>query len=352
MAGILNTSGFNFDGTTIRAISELAYEKIIQDPLFSRIHTIYPGIVAKTQMGFTGEGGLVGVKNQGCDPTPQDWGIATRTVEFNPVAWEILIRECWTNLESSAIAYSLKTGIDRPDFTNTDYAALLQEVLIRAMLKFQYRLTWFNSVDAANVADGGEVTDGVDVKYFNILDGLFHQMDQWVATHADQHISIAENTGASYANQKITPDAALDYLQSVYDQAGPVLTSQSDKMLLVTGGIFNAYRRSLQNVGALETTYKNQVDGMETLTFNGIPVIPMYVWDELLKAYFNTGTKIVQPNRILLTTPEVLGVAMDAAGAFDVANMWYEKSTREVNMEAMGMQDVQLMHPELFVYGS
>lgn len=349
MAGILDQSGFDFCGTTIQSLRELTFDEVITNPLFSSIHTVFPGIVAKTQMGFIGEGGLVGVKNQGCSPDPQDWSLGTREVTFDPTAWEVLIRECWANLEATAAAYALRRGGDRSDFTETDYAAIVEQALSRALLKFQWRTVWFGDTEAANLP-GGEITAGVDVKYFNLIDGLFKQLEAQSALNAKQRVAIAENAGATYAAQEVTSDAAVAYLRSVVRSAPVVLKSQSNKMLLVTGGIYEAYKESLQSACCTETTYRNLTEGMGVLKFDGIPLIPVYGWDEVISAYMNDGAKLVNPHRIVFTTPDVLGVAVDADGEFDVSNVWYDRASREVALETMGMIDAKLMNPDLFVY--
>lgn len=353
MAGILNLDNFVFNGDTLRAVSELVFDEVIKGADLNMIHTVYPNIVTQTQIGFIGKGGLVGVKNQGCNPTPQDWSIGTRDVTFDPVAWEILIAACWTDLESTAAVYSLHKGINIPDFTDTDYMTILQEVLLNSMNEFMYRFIWFNDVDAKNISASGEITNGIDVKYFNMLDGLFKQMDERIAVNPKQHVSIAENAAATYDEQIVSSENAVKYLRQAYRQAPIQLRNMRNKFYLVTQGIYDAYVESLQNACCLETTYQNLINGMTTVSFNGIPLIAMTIWDEIIASYYNdtTAGRYINPNRIVLTSPEILAVGVDDPAAFDSLKSWYNPDTREVKIEAMGKADTKLANDAMFVYG-
>lgn len=353
MAQILDMDKFVFCGDVLRSVSELVFDEVVKGPDLNMIHTIYPNIVTQAQIGFVGKGGLVGVKNQGCNPTPQDWSIGTRDVKFDPVAWEILIAACWTDLEATAAVYSLHKGINIPDFTDTDYMAILMEVLLNSMNEFMYRFIWFSDVDAANVADGGEITDGIDVKYFNILDGLFKQMDVQIGINPKQHVSIAENAGATYDDQIVSSANAVSYIRSAFRAAPIKLRNMRNKFFLVTQGIYDAYVESLQNACCIETTYQNLINGMTTVSYSGIPFIAMSIWDEIIASYYNNTTagKYINPNRIVFTAPEVLAVGVDDPNAFENVNSWYNKDTREVKIEAMGKADTKLADPTMFVYG-
>ena len=85
---------FTFCGRVIQAISEMIMEDTIQGPDINSIHTVFPDIVTNTEVGYIGEGGMVGVVNTGCNPTPQPWNINTRKLKWEPGVWEILLSQC------------------------------------------------------------------------------------------------------------------------------------------------------------------------------------------------------------------------------------------------------------------
>lgn len=351
--GILDLERFTFNGDVLRAVSELAFDEVIKGVDLNMLHTIYPNIVTQKEIGFVGKGGLVGVANQGCNPNAQDWSVGTRIVKFEPVAWEILINACWTDLEASAAVYALHKGIGIADFTDTDYMTILLEVLTNAMNEFMYRVVWFSDVDAADQEDLGTLTNGVNPDYFNLLDGFFKQMEMHVAMPENhkQLVAIQENQSGAYHGQRLLNGVAKDYLRDAYNAAPIQLRSQKNKFFLVTQTVYDSYVEALQSVTALETTYKNLVNGMETVSYNGIPVIPMPIWDEIIASYYDTGVNHISPHRIVFTSPEVLAVGVDDPNAFDSVQSWYNKDTRQVKIEAMGKCDAKLANPALFVYG-
>lgn len=343
---------FAFCGKVIMAVSEMIFDETIQGPEINSIHTVFPGVVAHEEIGFIGQGGLVGVKGTGCSPTPQEWAIATRKVEWDPVRWEILLQQCWTDLEQAATVYSLRTGIDIPDFTDTDYMNLILEVLSNSMMDFWWRLFWFSDTAAANVTDGGIITDGIDVDYFNILDGFWKQIYTQIAANTDQKsATITENAGTTYATQRLDPANVQQYFADVVFGAPLLLRRQSDKFILVTQSVYDAFAQTLMNACCLESSRLTLLNGIDALSYNGIPVIVNPKWDEMIMAYEDTGTKLNNPHRILFTAKSVLGIGVDSATSFDNLRVWYDPNSRYVKIEGMGRADAKLTNPEMFSLG-
>ena len=115
--GFIDMTKFTFDGKLVDSLSEMLFEDTLRAPDFTSIHTIFPSIVTNTEVGFIGEGGLVGVPDTGCNSSNQKWSINTRKLEWNPKTWEIFLKQCYTDLQNAATIYSLHTGVRIPDFT-------------------------------------------------------------------------------------------------------------------------------------------------------------------------------------------------------------------------------------------
>lgn len=352
MAAVLDMTKFTFVGKVIEAVSEMIFDDTLIGANFNDVHTIFPNIVTQTEIGFIGKGGNVGVANQGCNPTPQPWNINTRKLVWEPKTWEILLALCWTDLETSAAIYSLHTGIDIPDFEDTDYMNIVRTVLEKAMIDFWWRLTWFNDTEAEHVTDDGIVTDGVDLDFLTIIDGLWKQIWAQVGVNAAQRAAtITENAGATYAAQKLDKANIQGYLESVVFGADLILRQQPDQFILVTQSVYDAYKQSLMDDSSLESARGALINGIESLSYNGIPLVAIPQWDMMIREFEDTGVKLNNPHRILYTTRSVLGVGVDNATSFDSLRIWPNFDTREVKIEAMGRSDAKLTNPELFTLG-
>lgn len=346
MATVLDFSKFSFTAEQIRDINELLYDEVMQAPEISLIHTIHPNIVFDKEIGFIGEGGLVGVAGQGCDPTPQSWKIGTRTVKWTPKSWEILIEDCWKDLESTCAVYSLKQGVDVSDFSTTDYYAIVVQVLSVAIKKFIVRLAWFSDTDAKNVSANGVITNGVDTKYFSIIDGFWKQIIAQTTVNAAQRVAIAENTGATYAQQELSPTSVANYLKALKYKASMVLRSMTDAIVPCTQSVYDAWEQYNQGK-EIESLYTKLIDGTETLKAYGMTLMPQPIWDEMIAKYENTGTKLNNPHRAVLTTKSNLNIGVDSEGSFEDMRIWYNPDSRKVKTELMGKADAKLYNPEL-----
>ena len=353
MAGILQMSDFTFCGEVIRALNELIFDATIKSPALDSVHQIWTGAVTDKEVGFIGKGGILGVPSNGCTPNPQTWNINTRKVKWTPKRWEFLLAACWTDLENTAAVYSLKTGKDVSDFSDSDYMAIVIQVLGDSLLDMMWRFTWFADTDAKNVTDSGLITDGVDTDHFTLIDGLWKQIYAQIGgTGASQRTAtITENAATTYAAQALNPENVIGYLQKVVMNAPLTLRRQTDKELLVTQSVYDAYQIALEGKG-LSELYRNMVDGQPSLMYNGIPVQPLPVWDEMIAEYENTGTKLHDPHRILFTTKSTLAIGVDSEDSYQDFNVWYDRDSRKVKMEGFGNLDAKLANPEMFSIGT
>jgi hypothetical protein len=74
----------------------------------------------------------------------------------------------------------------------------------------------------------------------------------------------------------------------------------------------------------------------------------MPVWDEMISAFEDTGTKLNNPHRALYIRKENLAVGVDGEDSFEKMNVWYNKDERTVKTELMGKADAKLLNPAQF----
>lgn len=423
---------FAFSAEQIRDINELVYEGIERLPELSAIHQFYRGIIYDKEVGFITGGGLVGKKGQGCDPQTQDWRVSTRKVLWQPKEWEIFLDECADDLKNTMVLYAMNQGTRVDDLTDTDYMAIVVEVLIGAVYKFMYRLIWMSDTDAeevdyndyplaaateqtagsalqgtvylavpkttegavkcalangtiiylsgtaasgnaeadktyyskdtdnpVTVNEGGYITEDVDPEYFDIIDGLFKQLRGLVAEDNTRGVTITANSKTSKADQmgEMTADRAYALLSDMWYKA-PIKLRQmkadtnvdNRPKFLVTQSIADAYEQYLIGKG-IDRTYVNLVEGVQVLSFLGVPVVPMAIWDEMIQAYNDLGDTYFKPHRALLTTKSVLAVGTPNGerefGEFDI---WYDKTSRKNYILLKDKLDAKIANPDHFIY--
>ena len=343
MAGIDFTQ-FNFGPEQIRNINELIMEQIVEAPELRVLHTVYPGVASGKYIGFIGEGGLVGIKGQGCDPQPQDWTVPANQKLCDPKPWEVLLKECAKDLENTMVIYSMNKGVDRADLTETDYMSIVVDVLTKVIKKAIWRMVWFNDTDAENISGGGIITNGVDLKYFDILDGLWKQIFAAVPSGSAQRVNIAANAAATYSDQRSQLTGLMVYnaLENMYYNAGMKLRQDPGLMFACTQSFADGYCKYLQGKD-LEATFINVIDGVQALKFNNIPVVAIPLWDEMIQMYEDNGSKWNNPHRCILTSPENLAIGVPDTDALTTVDVWYDKTTRFNYMYAADSIDALLL---------
>ena len=349
----LDLSKFNFSEEQIRAINELIYEELLEAPELSALHSIWTGIEYKRQIGFITGHGLVGKKKQGCNPTAHDWEINTRGVMWDPVQWQVIITECADKLNNTAAFYSKHHGVRMDDLTDTDYMEIVKTVLQEAIKEALFRFVWFNDTAAANYAEGGSgiITAGLDVDYFNLLDGFFKQLQVAVTADSTRLVTIEANSKTTKAAQLegMTPDASYNLLNTMYYKLPIIVRANGNARFLVTQTIVDAYEQYLSGKN-LEITYENLVDGIKSFKFRGVTVIPVPKWDEMIQAYNDLGTTFYKPHRALLIEQENLAVGFPSEESYDDVDIFYDKVTKLNHVEVADQLDAKLLNLERFVY--
>ena len=351
MAGVIDMAKFTFSDEEVRSMGEMMFDEVIKGGDVSKFHQIWTDIIMDKEVGFVGKAGMIGVAGQKCNATKQVFTVGTRKMTWTPKDWMVFIGQCFSELESIAAVYELKTGVEISDFSDTHYQSIVLEKFLEALNDMVWRYIWFGDIAAKNVTDGGIITDGIDVKYFTVLDGFFKQMIAQGIVTPKQRVTITENAAATYVLQELTAAKAKEYLAKVFKQAPILLKRSSDLVLYVTQSVYDAYKESLGNVGSCctEAGREAEIKGVLLVQFNGVTLQPIDVWDEMINEYENTTAKLNNPHRIVLTTKGVLAVGVDSNTSFADYKTWYNVDTEEVNTRSRGKLDAKLANPELFV---
>lgn len=133
--------------------------------------------------------------------------------------------------------------------------------------------------------------------------------------------SVAATT-PNTAAVALTTDEALTAFEDMRAAAPNELMENKDMLrIYATRSMVENYKESLSAVGAGEQAYTATVDGIDRLTWDGIPIIEKANWDTIISSKLGKA----YPHRALMTMPEALVVGTD--GSDDAMNieLWYEK---------------------------
>lgn len=329
MASQINNGTFTFNQEELKDWSKVINELTFADPELSNIHDIQQGIKWNQQIVFAGRVGLMGKAVSGCTPNAIS-GVTLTEKSWTPVDLDFRLEHCSAdvNAQDKLVRQMAKMN---PDFYNviegsqSPIGNFLVAKVTEGFKENLIRQVWFSDTAADTVANAGVLTNGTDKTYFNTFDGLFKQIFAEVGSGDDNFVSIAKNAGISYSAQALASGDAIATLKAMYNAADPRLIDSGMAKFYVTRSLYDGYLNdleSVQNSGAGNTMINE--NGQITLTYRGIEVVKMDIWDRVIKAYEDNGTTLNLPHRAVLTTPSNIPVGTLATDDFGTLEAFYD----------------------------
>ena len=349
MASLINNSTFTFSPEELKDLSQVVNELTWGDKTLNELHDVEEGIKYNEQIVFAGNLGLMGKAVTGC--TPNSVGGISLTEKFwTPVREDFRLQQCSTDVNAQDKLVNQMAKMN-PDFYNiiegsqSSVGNFLVAKIIEQLPEELLRKVWFNDVDAETVTDGGVLTNGTDIGYFNTFDGFFKQI--FAEVTASKYV-ITKNSGASYALQTLASGDGLAAMAGVYKKADKRLIKSGQAKFYVTSSIFDQYvsdLETIQNTGAGNTSINE--NGQMVVRYRGIEVIEMNIWDRVIEAYQDNGTTLNLPHRIVLSTPMNLKVGTLSAGDFGEVDAFYDRVTKQNYMD--GIYSIDAKHMESYL---
>lgn len=334
MAQLIDFSGFTVDNGAIRDLNELLFTSSFNDPDIEQVLTIAKGIENGKKLGYIDSVDDVGEKGGGCDPTYSKVNIKGFEKTWELGDWEIPKVFCYKDLTSTLAKYGMKPGTERGDLQDTPYwDKFLIPLLQKAITNMFWRVAWFGDKDAKNVAEsnGGVITKGVDVKLFNICDGLWKRLEAIVAKNANQKTAIAANAKTSYAEQKAgirEEGVAIDIIDNLLvDADGRIF--DDDHAIFMTNSLYKALRSDVYKRTKYQLTAEKLTEGILVSEYDGQKVFVLDIWDRMIKKYEDDGKKYNLPHRALLANPQNLFAGTSDSGLFATLDIGFNHETRK-----------------------
>lgn len=216
----------------------------------------------------------------------------------------------------------LKTGNKSFDPTGTPIFAMIDKLATEALARDVFRRVSFG---ASNSSDDD----------YNQIDGLWDRLID--SSGNTNYCVIRANSpvfgGTSLGIGTLAAGAALTNLEAVYFRSSQILKNMPGKKFYVTRSIWDNYYNSLIGTGAVtEQAFENLQKGITSLTYKGIPLVPVDLWDQFLTESDNPLTGTTR-HLILLTVKENHILGVENTADLNKLEGWYERKDRKFYME-------------------
>lgn len=192
--------------------------------------------------------------------------------------------------------------------------------------------------DLSEIAWWGDKTlasPAADLAFFQSINGLWKRLEVGVGDGDITRVNISSYNGSaiSGANAEATLDTLWKNRSNTMRQL-----DKSRLVYQVTPGIYDAYEDYLKGLGT-EEAHRKIINGYETLTYNGIPLMEMTGWDIRLTEVYGANR-----HRAILTDRMNLKVAGNTFGrGFKV---WFSDDDDMWKSQAYVKLDTNWVHSE------
>ena len=214
-----------------------------------------------------------------------------------------------------------------------------------------WRLGWFGDADAKTIANGGTLTNGTDTSLFTTCDGLWKRIFTQGAANSKQLTTIAANAKTTAVDQKaemLKKGVATDLVDTILMNADSRIIDDPDAMLFMTRAMADALAYDLKKVHNLIMPWEKVFDGVEVSKYGGVKIARVSIFDRIINAYENTGTKLNKPYRAVFANKEQLMVGCPADDIISTPRVWYENKERRLYVDIQGKLGTSLLEDDMF----
>lgn len=300
-----------YNGKEPESIGQAIVKEVLNSPeLTSLGFAVRTDVRTKEKMYMISMDEDVTRKRVGCG-TPDEGGVTMDEKYMDPTNLEISQHYCAEDFAGTIAELARKVGADVNDLTDTD---------IEAILKALVTPIWKR--DKVTIATLGDTANGS--AKINQLDGIWKQIFAGVALAEgdNDHIKRAVTVPAG----ALAKDYAIDtFLPGLYFGQGEYSKQVDDaqKQFDVTGSIYDNYIQSLIANKTLESSWVTLQNGVKAVTYMGIPVVPVRLWDQKIASLLAGAL----PNRGMLFVKDAVQVWNDTETEDAVMDFWYDKTT-------------------------
>lgn len=294
----------------VASIKEGVFKGVYNKPALSQFHGVRTGIKGQTRIPIMGLfDGLLGSIKSDCDVTADSGTISVSEKTWTPKYVSGRIEMCYEDLMGTFWQWMSANGLSKENFGNTEFGLYAQEILKDALYEMVLRLGWFG--DTALVAGTNNSISAGNAKYFTPINGLWKQLVAIAVADTTKRVTIARNTQVTdvlqrFTSAETTAGIVTGYFTDAHRYADQRLKDRkpSEKIIVCTDSIAEQYKAERKVASGIDLAYNRVENGIDTLNFDGIEVVPFAFLDRMIKAYYRDATNAysINPHRFILTT--------------------------------------------------
>ncbi len=298
---------------------ELFFKPTISSPALGDIFTIDLGSADKKRYHISPVMNKVLKPYTGCDQavTGSSFNITSKFIQLKPFEmYEGWCKDDFTDQLTGSynvLAQEwLKTGTASFDPAGTPIDRMIIQLLKDALRRDIFR----------RVSFGDTTSSSAD---WNQIDGYWQSLiDQSGASNY-----CVYRDGAALGTGTLSAGTALARFQSIYNNSSNLLKDYAIDsgrgQFLVTRSVWDNYYDSLAANGAVtEQAFGNLVNGAKPLTFKGIPIVPITLWDDQLADSTNPLASTTK-HLISFTVKDNHILGVENTSDLDKIDSWFEK---------------------------
>lgn len=347
MASTINFGALTLNTEEARDTSQVVFEKTYARPEITQVHNVMTGVEVDRYIPILGQYGLVGKVDPGsCGVNAETGTLPATQKQWAPKLVSFRITHCQDDIPD-LLKFWKKSRIAAGTWEEVDneMMAFIADMLGDAVTQSILRIADFADTDADVIANGGHLTAGTTITYFNMLDGLWKQIftDQALGTPLSYRYTISENAEATKAAQLVlAADKALNMFRAMYDNIDPRAFQGGSLVFMVTRSLMSNWQALMEDKSLVFMLDRTE-QGSTKYTYRGIPIVVRHDWERMIRTYHDDGTAYYLPHRAILTDINNIPIGTSDTESFTRLDSWFERKDKAWIMDAAYKLDCKLL---------
>jgi len=337
MANVANNSiAATYGGAQL---NEIFYEPVFRSDDIMRNYRVIPNVKHKMNVYTSAALKNIVQPYTTCSSGNESGGFNIDDKVITAGRCRVALSQCTDEFESTYIEEMYRNGVDVMNIEGTQLADAIVNRAVTGVASDVVRLAWGGDGSTAN---------------YDAFDGWMKLMG------ADATVLAAQIQQAGAATTAtVTAAHAIGLLRKCYDGAPAALqqVAAGDKKMFVTPKVFNAYLANLEGSSA-DLAIVNTKEGMRTVSFRGVELVPVYEWDTILAA-LNPTIFVDQSaaatgnteNGVCYCAVENLIIGSDVTDPEGSFKVFYDDLEEKMFFRGYFKLGVQFLYPSLVQWG-